>query len=209
MDLRQLEYVTAVARTLNFTRAANELHIAQPALSRAITKFEQQLGTRLFERTSRRVTVTDAGAAFVSRARRILTDARNLELEMGDYGSGTAGTVRISTWFHLEPVLPRLLRRFTQENRGIDLSIVEYAGSQMLDALRGGEIDVGVAITAPNWDTTDISQIVVRREPLVVILPDTDPFAGRRSVTLKQLAGARSSRPSATRRRANGSSASL
>lgn len=112
MDLRQLQYAEAVARTLNFTRAAHELHIAQPALSQATANLEAELGSRLFDRTSRRVTLTDAGTLFVARARRILGEVNSLSTEMDEYGSGTPGIVRVSTWYHLEPMLPIFLRGF-------------------------------------------------------------------------------------------------
>jgi DNA-binding transcriptional LysR family regulator len=189
MDLRQLQYVEAVARTLNFTRAATELHVAQPALSRSISKLEEEIGSRLFDRTSRNVKLTDAGASFVTRARRILADVRNLGLEMGEFGLGTAGTVRISTWYHLEPMLPTLLREFISENPNIEVSIVELVGTAMLDALRRGEVDLGVAIVAPQWDLTEIAQEVIRTEPLMVLLPSDDELAAQGTVSLTMLAG--------------------
>jgi DNA-binding transcriptional LysR family regulator len=189
MDLRQIEYVEVVARTLNFTRAAEELHVAQPALSRSIAKLEQELGCRLFERTSRSVKLTDAGTRFVARARRILVDVRNLGLEMAEFGQGSAGVVRISTWYHLEPTLPMLLRDFIAQNPKIDVTIVELVGTQMLEALRQDELDLGVAIVAPQWDVREIGQQLIRTEPLVVILPATDPLANAESIRLEELGG--------------------
>jgi DNA-binding transcriptional LysR family regulator len=187
MDLRQLEYVVRVAKTLNFTRAAEELHVAQPALSRSIAKLEDELGCRLFERTSRTVALTDAGVKFVARARRILAEVKNLSLEMDEFGHGSAGVVRISTWYHLEPMLPTLLHDFIARNTNIDVSIVELVGSAMLNALRNDEIDLGIAIVAPQWDLTEIAQQVIRTEPLVVLLPRTDELANARTVTLRKL----------------------
>ena len=189
MDLRQIEYVEVVARTLNFTRAAEELHVAQPALSRSIAKLEQELGCRLFERTSRSVKLTDAGTRFVARARRILVDVRNLGLEMAEFGRGSAGVVRISTWYHLEPTLPMLLHEFIAQNPKIDVTIVELVGTHMLDALRQDELDLGVAIVAPQWDVREIGQQLIRTEPLVVILPSGDPLAGAESIRLEELGG--------------------
>jgi DNA-binding transcriptional LysR family regulator len=189
MDLRQLEYVDRLARTLNFTRAAEELHVAQPALSRSIAKLEEELGCRLFERTSRSVKLTDAGVTFVAGARRILAQVKNLSLEMGEFGHGTAGVIRISTWYHLEPMLPALLHDFIVHNPNIEVSIVELVGTAMLDALRSDEIDFGVAIVAPQWDLTEIAQQTIRTEPLVVILPSTDELASESTATLPMLAG--------------------
>ncbi|MEA2676984.1 MAG: hypothetical protein QOJ81_1125 [Chloroflexota bacterium] len=189
MDLRQIKYVEVVARVLNFTRAAEELHVAQPALSHSIAKLEAELGFRLFERTSRSVKLTDAGAKFVARSRRILVEVRNLGLEMAEFGQGTSGVVRISTWYHLEPALPDLLHDFIAQNPKIDVTIVELVGTQMLDALRHDEIDLGVAIVAPQWDLSEIAQQLIRTEPLVVIVPSDDPLARATSVSLDKLAG--------------------
>jgi DNA-binding transcriptional LysR family regulator len=188
MDLRQLQYVEAVARTLNFTRAARDLHVAQPALSKAIANLEAELGIRLFNRTSRSVKLTDAGTSFVVRVRRILADVTNLELEMDEFGRGAAGKVRISTWYHLEPMLPKLLHDFIEQNPHIEVSIVELAGTAMLDALRRGEIDLGVAIVAPQWDLTDIEQQLIRSEPMMVLLPSDDPLARQPTISLSLLA---------------------
>src|SRR3954468_1294075 len=121
MDLRQLQYVDAVARRLSFTAAARELHMAQPALSKSIAKLEDELGTRLFDRTSRRVALTDAGVTFLARARRILAEVGNLTTEISEFGEGTRGTVRVSTWFHTEPMLPQFLHDFIAQNPGIQV----------------------------------------------------------------------------------------
>lgn len=110
---------------------------------------------------------------------------------MGEFSLGTAGTVRISTWYHLEPMLPKLLHEFISENPNIEVSIVELVGTAMLDALRRGEVDLGVALVAPQWDLTEIAQEVIRTEPLVVLLPSDDELAGRPTVSLNMLAGRR------------------
>src|SRR5918997_5047374 len=103
MDLRQLEYAVAVAEHGNFTRAAARLHVAQPALSVAMRRLETELGVRLFHRTSRRVALTDAGAAFVGRARRILADTNELRTLMHAFAGGSRGRLRVSAWYHIEP----------------------------------------------------------------------------------------------------------
>jgi LysR family transcriptional regulator, transcription activator of glutamate synthase operon len=187
MDLRQLAYVEAIARTLNFTRAARELHVAQPALSKAIANLEEELGVQLFERTSRRVHITDAGETFVSRARRILTDAESLDAEMKNFGQGIAGKVRISTWYHVEPMLPVLLRDFVAQNPRIELSIVELPSVDALDALRRDELDLAVMVVNPNWDVRDIAYDIVRNERLVVAALNDDPIAGLLSVGVAEL----------------------
>ena len=132
MDLRQLEYVEAVARLRNFTRAAAELHVAQPALSLAIRKLEAELGVQLFERTSRRVTVTDAGDSFVRTATRVLRDAGALRQDMARYAAGSSGVVRVSAWYHVDPDLD-LLRTFIRDVPSIEISIVELPADAALE----------------------------------------------------------------------------
>jgi DNA-binding transcriptional LysR family regulator len=191
MDLRQLQYAEAVARTLNFTRAAHELHVAQPALSQAIANLEAELGTRLFDRTSRRVTLTDAGTLFVARARRILGEVTSLSTEMDEYGRGARGIVRVSTWYHLEPMLPIFLRGFMVENPGLEVSIVELPSRDMLDALRRDEIDLGMALFGPEWDTTEIGYQLVRSDTLVLLTQSGDPLAANSLVALEATANRR------------------
>lgn len=187
MDLRQLEYVDAVARRLSFTRAARDLHVAQPALSKSIANLEEELGTRLFERTSRRVTLTDAGAAFVARARRILADVTGLRLEIGEYGEGIRGAVRLSTWYHVEPLLPHLLRDFIAQNPLIQVSVVELAAADMVSALLHDEIDLAVNLAPPDWDVPGISHGLIRDERLVLVVRSDDRLAKRSSVTIPMI----------------------
>ena len=103
MDLRQFEYVDAIARNQSFTRAAEDLHVAQPGLSLAVRQLESELGVRLFDRTSRRVNLTSAGHAFVEAARGVLADVTQLQTEMSHYADGTRGVLRASWWYHVGP----------------------------------------------------------------------------------------------------------
>lgn len=189
MDLRQLRYVDAVARRLNFTTAARDLHVAQPALSKSIANLEDELGTPLFVRTSRRVALTDAGVTFVARARQILVDVENLADEMADLGAGRRGHVRISTWFHLEPLLPALLRDFIAENAGIRVSVLELPTAQMVAALAHDELDFAVSVVPEGWEERSISYAPVRREQLVVVVPAADALSARSSISVRSLGG--------------------
>lgn len=177
MDLRKLRYVEAVARHSNFTRAAAEVHVAQPALSRAIRELEAELGVQLFERTSRHVAITDAGQAFLVRARTILRDVDGLAYEMAEYAGAVRGRVRLGSWYHLDPQLPELLRVFVRENPLVDISIVERPTPEMLDNLREGELDVAFPVMTPEVDLRELEYVVVREEPFVMVVPASDPLA--------------------------------
>jgi DNA-binding transcriptional LysR family regulator len=189
MDLRQIAYVEAVARNASFTRAASELHMAQPALSLAIRRLEGELGVRLFERTSRRVTPTDAGSAFVNRAARVSREIDALAQEMRQYAEGIRGRLRISAWYHVEPDLVEFIRDFTAANPLVEVSIQELAAADALAAVRSGDIDLAGVVHYPELDFRDLERSHLRTEPAVLVLRPGDPLAGRESVKLTDLGG--------------------
>lgn len=188
MDLRQLRYVEAVARHASFTSAAAELHVAQPSLSHAIRELEAELGLPLFERTSRHVTITDAGLAFLARARTILGETEGLAYEMAEYAGAVRGRLRLGFWYHLDPRLPELLRVFVGENPLVDISIVAPPGPQMADNLRHGELDIAFPLITPEIDLSGLEYVVVHEEPLVLVVAPTDPLAALDAVPLATLA---------------------
>ena len=189
MDLRQIAYVEAVARNANFTRAAAELHVAQPALSVAIRRLEVELGVRLFERTSRRVSLTPAGAAFLDRAARVSREVDALANEMRDYAGGIRGRLRLSAWYHVEPDLVDFMRDFTAANPLVEVSIQELPAAETLAALRAGDIDLATVVQFPELDIDDFGRAVLRTEPAVLVVRADDTLAGERSINLADLSG--------------------
>ncbi len=188
MDLRQIRYVDAVAASANFTRAAAGLHVAQPALSFAIRNLEIELGVRLFDRTSRRVSLTDAGLAFMTDAREILAKVDQLGEDMAEFSGAIRGHVRISVWYHMDPDLPGLLHRHISSNPGVQFTIVELAGPVMLDALRRGDLDMAYPVLAPGLDFSELEHVIIREEPVTVAIALDHPLAGSPAITLDQLA---------------------
>jgi len=188
MDLRQIAYVEAVARNANFTRAASELHVAQPALSVAIRRLEAELGVRLFERTSRRVTLTPAGSAFLERAGRVGREVDALAQEMREYAGGIRGRLRISAWYHVEPDLVGFMRDFTAANPLVEVSILELSAADALAALRSREIDLAGLVRFPELDLdADLERIVLRTESAVLVLRQDHPLTGRVALNLVDL----------------------
>jgi DNA-binding transcriptional LysR family regulator len=189
MDLRQVEYVLAVADQGSFTRAAEQLHVAQPALSVAIRRLERELGLQLFEGTSRRVSLTAAGEAFVARARRIVSDTTELTAEMAAFAAGTRGRLRISAWYHVEPRLTDFVRDLIAEVPEIDVTIVELSSSDAIAAIKAGDLD---AALVDIWDENELAgteHVVLRREPHVLVTPPKHALAGRASVKLADVLG--------------------
>lgn len=189
MDLRQIAYVEAVARNANFTRAAAELHVAQPALSVAIRRLEAELGVRLFERTSRRVSLTPAGTAFLDRAARVSREVDALTDEMREYAGGIRGRLRLSAWYHVEPDLVDFMRDFTAANPLVDVSIQELPAAESLAALRAGDIDLTAVFQFPGLDLDDFERAALRTEPAVLVVRTDDSLAGEESLNLADLSG--------------------
>jgi len=146
MELRQLRSALVLAETRHFTRAAEMLTIAQPALSQHIKALEDELKVRLFERSSRRVRITDAGTAFVAAAQRIIEDVERLRATMNEYAGLMRGRVVVGAMqLFSETMLPRMLGQFHREFPGIEIALREDVTQGMLDDLRSGMLDIAIA----------------------------------------------------------------
>ena len=188
MDIRQIEFVDAVARHGNFTRAANDLHVAQPAVSAAIRQLEDELGVRLFERTSRHVALTDAGEAFLSGARRVMAELSDLSDAMREFDQGTRGVLRASWWHQADPQTVGYLSDYTIKNPGVEVSIVEWSTSESLAGLRRGELDLAMVTLPASIDLTGLRHTVLRRERYAFVVAQDHPLAEKDSVRVGDLA---------------------
>jgi DNA-binding transcriptional LysR family regulator len=185
-DLRQLRYFVAVAEDLNFTRAAERLHMAQPPLSAAIRQLEEQLGVALFERTTRQVELTVAGKLLLEKGQQLLAHAEDVfsavrEVErapIGRLGFGMAPPARFG-------VAPELLAACANEAAGVMLYPREDTTGVLLRELRAGRLDLVVAFCAPPDDALQRERL--RDEPAVVHVDASHPLAARSSVALADL----------------------
>jgi LysR family transcriptional activator of glutamate synthase operon len=187
VDLRDVEFVEAVARYANFTRAATDLRIAQPALSATIRRLEAKLRVRLFDRTTRRVALTDAGEAFVARARRILLEFEQLAEEMGEFASGTRGVVRVSWWSHADPELITFLRRYQVTNPGVQIDVSEQSAEDAAERVRSGEIAIASIAFDHGVDLSGTTHRVARRDSLVLVTAPDHPLAHMESVHIGEI----------------------
>ncbi|MCU6481154.1 LysR family transcriptional regulator [Arthrobacter sp. A2-55] len=186
MEFRQFEAFLAVAEELHFGRAAEKLHVAQPALSRIIRMLEKELGTELFERTTRKVRLTPSGVALLEPAKAIHIHVDGVKritraAKQGEIGSvkvGFAGTTGYS-------ILSILAREVSREQPGISLELQPqlYSG-EALTLLRDGEIDLGV-VGSPT--PTGISAHLVRNETLIVAVPSDHPLARGGPISIVEL----------------------
>ena len=143
MEVDQLRYFLRVAERGNFTRAAEELNISQPALSRSIQKLEEELGQPVFERKTRSVALTDAGTLLQSRAQQILALIEDTKAEISD--DGRSGQIRIGAIPTIAPFfLPNLLRQFSTEFPAASIIVQEDTTDHLLKRCTQGEIDLAI-----------------------------------------------------------------
>lgn len=186
---RQLEYFQAVARELHFTRAAEALHIAQPALSQQIRKLEKQLGLALFERNNHRVELTPAGTALLEHAERILSDLVAAEDEMLGWAGGVRGRIRLGAARGLTGQLARVLAGFCRAFPAVEVELREQNTEEMVAGLHAGRIDVATLAGRPAPGDRRLACHPLGEEPLVLVTGPRTPLAERRSVPVAELDG--------------------
>lgn len=171
MELRHLRYFLAVAEEKHFGRAAERLHMAQPPLSSQIKQLEAELGTTLFERTTRKVELTAAGVLLVERARQILADVDAAASDVGEIGRGASGVLRVgfsgTATYRLMPEIVRLARE------QLPLVRLQVSGEmltpQMEQALLDNRLDA--AVLRPPVHSAELSLDEFEQSPLVAVLP--------------------------------------
>jgi DNA-binding transcriptional LysR family regulator len=187
LELRHLRYFVAVAEELNFSRAAERLHMAQPPLSVAIRQLEQELGTGLLARTTREVRLTDAGQAFLDGARRTLLELERAKSDAKRSAAGELGQLRVGfSWSARFEILPEVGQAFRADHPDVAMLTEEMWNARMPVALRAGSIDVAISL-CPEIES-DCSYLTVRREPVAALLAAKHPAAKSSSISLDALA---------------------
>lgn len=187
-DLRQVRYFVAVAEELNFTRAAERLHMAQPPLSAAIRQLEQQLGIALLERTSRTVQLTTAGRLLLEEGRELLRQADRVFAAVRETGHAPVGRLEVG----VSPaarydVGPAFFAACAEQAAGVMAYPREDTTGALLHDLRAGRLDLVLAFCPPK-DADDLERLRLRDEPAVVHVPADHPLAARDHVALIELA---------------------
>jgi DNA-binding transcriptional LysR family regulator len=187
VELRHLRYFIAVAEELNFSRAAQRMHMAQPPLSAAIRQLERDIGVDLFVRTTREVTLTEAGRAFLKGARRTLADADQAAEDAKRAAAGELGRLRIAySWSTRFETLPALGRAFRASHPDVELLAQEMWNARMPQAFGTGSIDVALSLCPEIAAELELAPI--RRERFVVLLPEAHPLSREDAVPLSALA---------------------
>ncbi len=188
LDIRRLRYFIAVATELHFGRAAEGLHIAQPALSQQIRLFEEKLGVQLIERSTRSVRLSPAGQRLLDRGRTILAEVEATVTEVRQIGRGEEGTVRLgfigSATYGL---MPRAARALREELPGVRIHLTgEQMSSPLAKAVHDGVLDVAVLRPCPELAGLDTRRLLTER--IVVAVPEGHRLAGNDEVQLTDLA---------------------
>lgn len=188
MELQQMRYVLAVAETRNFTRAAERCFVVQSALSHQIKALEQELGMPLFARTSRRVELTAAGAAFLPAARASLAAADRAAAEAAAAIGQIRGTLTIGVIPTVTAVdIPTALREFHRAHPAVRIALRSGASDELLAAVNAGEVDVAVLGLADSVVPNRGRTVELARERLVAVLAADHRLSGRRRLRLRDL----------------------
>jgi DNA-binding transcriptional LysR family regulator len=186
MELRHLRYFVAVADELHFGRAATKLHISQPPLSHQIRDLEREVGVDLFHRNRRFVALTDAGRAFLEKARGVLADADQAVAAARRVGRGDVGRLAIGFGpFLAAGVLGKIVNAFVSSHAHVKLEFRTLHTLEQMDALIGGKIDVAFPILPVSHRDIEAEAIVA--EPLVAALPSNHRHARERDLVLSQI----------------------
>jgi DNA-binding transcriptional LysR family regulator len=186
-DLRRLQYFIQVARERNFTRAAERLHIAQPALSRQVRLLEQELGVELLFRTTHEFELTEAGEFLLERGPALLSAADELWRSVRTYGTGERGAVKFAYGGSASyETAPRLLQALAERHAGVTITTAVKSVDEIVAGLSDGSIDLGLVRCPPR--TPQLDARVIRSEPQGLLLRRDHPLAARSSVELADLA---------------------
>jgi len=184
MDLDQLRYFLCVAERQNFTRAAETLGVSQPALSRSIQKLEEELGQPVFERKTRSVSLTDAGALLQSRANQIVSIIEDTKSEITD--DGQSGCIRVGAIPTIAPYyLPQVLREFSAAFPRATLRVHENTTDELLKSCAQGEIDL--ALLALPVSTQYLAVEKLFDEELLLVLPTDHALVEKAQIRLSDV----------------------
>ena len=197
LNLRELQYILKVAEVKNITRAADELHISQPALSRYIHDVEDELGTKIFDRSTNPISLTYAGECYTDSAKRILLEHENLRREIRDITRHMTGRLRLGTSRdRASYMLPELLPRFCDTYPEIRVEVFTESGQKLRNALKDGRIDILILPdTWPDSDYNFVSELIYREELVLAAktgyIPEDSCIHDRKTIIPEKLDGMR------------------
>ncbi|MDB6171995.1 MAG: Transcriptional regulator, LysR family [Chthoniobacteraceae bacterium] len=190
MDLRQLRYFQAVAEELSYSRAAERLRIAQPALSRAVQEVEAELGAPLLDRDRRSVSLTPAGRVLLREASILFERWDEAMRRVRRTAAGEEGELRIGyIGPPTQPFLGRLLKEYRLRYPLVSIHLEERTPERVWEMLAKGRLSIAFTRPVSSTGTSDLRTLLLRKERLGVVLSNTHPLAGRATLSWRQLAG--------------------
>ncbi|GHI00416.1 cidABC operon transcriptional activator CidR [Neobacillus kokaensis] len=187
MDIKHLQYFLEVARLNSFSRAAEELFITQPTISKMIKNLEEELGVVLFDRSRKQLALTDAGRIILEHAKLVDHAMKNLSTDLDNLFGLKKGHIRIG----LPPIFDandflKIVGKFHEKYPGITFQLVEDGSKKIEEAVQNNLLDVGIVVLPTKLELFDYFSIL--EEDLKLILPDSHPLADREEVNLVELA---------------------
>ena len=181
VDIRQLRFFVEIVRYGNFTKAAEQLHVAQPAVSMSIKKLEEELELVLFNRREKKVSLTAEGEIFLVHAQRILMEVKSAETEMDELRGLSKGEVRVG----IPPMLsafffPDIIRDFVKRYPNLHLSVYGEGAWRIQKMIEQGELDMGVIAAGIYPENLEVRRFL--REEVVICVPVGHPFSDRKAV---------------------------
>jgi LysR family hydrogen peroxide-inducible transcriptional activator len=187
MELYQLGYFIEIARQRSFTRAAERLHMAQPALSQQMKNLESELGTALFIRGRKEIQLTAAGKAFLPRAEALLTQAEAAKAIVSDVAQLRGGKLIIAAIPSVSAcLLPEVIRSFSRKHEQVELQLIEDSSERVSENVESGLADIGFLQLPASKSAFETRTII--SEPFVLLVAKSHPLVKQKEVALKQLA---------------------
>ncbi|MCW1959082.1 MAG: LysR family transcriptional regulator [Mycobacterium sp.] len=192
MEFRQLEYFVAVAAEMNFTRAAQRVHVVQSALSTAVSKLEKELGVELFDRSRQKIRITPAGELFRDHARQVIDAVRLAKDSVSDYRGQLSGTIEFGFLVSCGRLdLPKVLGEFHRDYPFVRIRLQQsqsHVGlTAYLSAIADGALDLAL-VSAPDVFPPRIEMRLLSEEPLLFVCRPDHHLAGRNGVTVAEIA---------------------
>ena len=183
--LRQLKVFESVARHLSFSRAADELHLTQPAVSTQVKTLESHVGLVLFEQLGKRIYLTPGGAELLYHSRVIIEQFREAEESLTQFRGITGGRLNVAVISAGDYFFPRLMVEFARRHPGVSLNLTVHNRAELLEQLQHNQTDLAVMVRPPT--ERDAEHAAFAPHPYVIVAPPSHPLAGRRNIPVDEV----------------------
>ncbi|MDH5446422.1 MAG: LysR family transcriptional regulator [Gammaproteobacteria bacterium] len=187
MDIANLQTFVTVAETGSFSHASNQLFLTQPAISKRVAALEEELGTSLFDRIGRKVSLTEAGQALLPRARSILLEVEDSRRAISNLSGQVSGKLSIGTSHHIGlHRLPPVLRQFNKDFPEVELDIHFMDSEEACRAVEHGDLEIGI-VTLPLTPLNLLQTKEIWPDPLSIVVGQAHPLARQKQLSLEIL----------------------